>query len=249
MSDHMPPIEAYRAEFERQYFEENRVRFAVGSDQRHSGSWRAWGHAGSCYISARTAGRDIKISLHPSGKFRLAFDEKQLPRLEERGIKLPDGQDRALAKWKRRPAPESGTALILTFPTDCLALGPPAALSMKQPVAIFPCARPGMAIEVWFIYTSEAATTFKPELSKIGHPHFRLDFAHDETMWIVLREAPFTFPEISAGPWQRFWADDVAVGEERRNLTMALWAAPEAEGDPLRVIELSEVTATRVRKK
>ena len=55
------------------------IRFCIGPwNGRYSSVWRIWGNPGddNVYLGVRALLRYLKVSLHESGKFRVAFVEK-----------------------------------------------------------------------------------------------------------------------------------------------------------------------------
>src|SRR5688572_17554221 len=72
-------------------------RFAVGEpDGARSVVWRVWTNPSrnDIYIAARHLGGVYKVSLHGSGKWRIAFEGPRSPF-------IPEGGDRATTKWNR----------------------------------------------------------------------------------------------------------------------------------------------------
>src|SRR5438132_10784740 len=101
------------------------VRFAVGApDGLTSNSWRFWTtSAGDAYLARRDNFNNMKVSLHASGRWRMAFTSEALaanPSL------VPVGADRAWEVWDEPPAvlPETVAAFRLIFPTRELAVEP-----------------------------------------------------------------------------------------------------------------------------
>lgn len=80
---------------------ENVVRFAVGGPNRpRSTVWRLWTGKGTSdvYISARTLGGALKVSLHESGTWRYAFTADYGEQRASTG-----DEDRVIERWKRPP--------------------------------------------------------------------------------------------------------------------------------------------------
>jgi hypothetical protein len=75
--------------------EKNTIRFAVGSpDEYRSAIWRLWVQGNDVYLAARVLTGFIKISLHRSGIWRLAWTDQS-------GIRTQGSSDRVEARWQR----------------------------------------------------------------------------------------------------------------------------------------------------
>jgi hypothetical protein len=120
----------------------------------------------------------------------------------------------------------------------------------KKPFWLFEPAPPGKAIEIGFFYAREAKETLEPEFLKIGKPLFYTDLSDGEFVWLVAREADFdpasipTAAQFNTSPMRLLDPDAVPIGSERSGLNAILWNAPK-DGEPLRVIEIGGITATR----
>lgn len=75
------------------------IRFmVVGSDGKSSNTWRFWTEpSGDAYLACRDNFKEAKVSLHASGRWRIAWDEHAVAGKPEL---VPPGQDRAWEKWK-----------------------------------------------------------------------------------------------------------------------------------------------------
>jgi hypothetical protein len=74
------------------------IRVGVGSAEGpRSSVWRVWANPNSddVYLANRDTAAFEKISLHSSGKWRLAFTR------EASSLIVPTGQDRSIDKWRR----------------------------------------------------------------------------------------------------------------------------------------------------
>jgi hypothetical protein len=86
------------------------LRFGVGAPEGpRSGVWRLWVPKGTSdvYLSRRALGRDFKVSLHASGKWRAALTSEYVRRPDANVIPGPD--PRGSKKWQR-PEPQAGSA-------------------------------------------------------------------------------------------------------------------------------------------
>lgn len=76
---------------------EDEIRFGVGSaDAVHSSTWKIWVHNDEIYLAARHFGRFMKVSLHSTGDWRVAWIQES--QIEDR--QLPPGS-RVLCQWRR----------------------------------------------------------------------------------------------------------------------------------------------------
>ena len=150
-----------------------RVRFAVRSpDERYSAAWVTTDTKSGFYIGARSVMGTFKISLHTSGKCRLALEKTYFDFAVDRGL-IPAEEDRAWVKWWRSPTPSVGAVLVvgLVFPTDFLHLDAPTATAEK-PFVFLQAAPQGKAVEIGFFYSREPVNTLEPKLLEFGIPLF-----------------------------------------------------------------------------
>ena len=85
------------------------LRFAVGARSgRQAGIWRIWTRpSGDVYLTLRLPARHFKISLHRSGRWRLAYTGVLAGKEEALG------RDRAPVKWNRPRSNPDGTTTAL----------------------------------------------------------------------------------------------------------------------------------------
>ena len=136
------------------------IRFAVGPpDGLTSNAWRMWASKqGDVYIACRDNFKEVKISLHASGRWRMGFTTEAInknPKL------LLSGTNRAWDVWDKpsESLPDSVVAFKLIFPTEELAVRPeqrPAKLWKK--VLHIESAPPGKVTVVTLFVTKEALT-------------------------------------------------------------------------------------------
>jgi hypothetical protein len=228
-----------------------RVRFAVRSpEQRYSAAWLTIDTNSGFYIGARSVMGTFKISLHTSGKCRLAFEKTYFDFAVNRGL-IPPEEDRALVKWRRSPTPAVGAALVvgLVFPTDFLHLDAPTTTA-SEPFAFLQAAPQGKAVEIGFFYSREPVNTLEPKLLEFGIPLFWTDLDNGDIVWMVGREADFdatalpsveTLNSISG----RLLDPDgfTKAGAERRTLTSHLWNAPK-DNEALIIIEVGGIATS-----
>jgi hypothetical protein len=94
--------------------QQSRVRFAVGTPtSSSSNSWRVWTRGLDTYIACRDAYREVKVSLHASGRWRLGFTEKAVT---DRPYLLPPGADRVWKKWEPDTSDPTKVIVALLIP-------------------------------------------------------------------------------------------------------------------------------------
>jgi hypothetical protein len=78
------------------------LRFAVGTPSRlRSSVWRLWVYRSEAYLAGRYMGSWLKLSLHSSGIWRLAWAEE---------LEREEAGDRVLKRWQRPPDYSEGWA-------------------------------------------------------------------------------------------------------------------------------------------
>lgn len=101
------------------------VRFAVGPPNGiSSNAWRIWTmKTGDVYIACRDNFKEVKVSLHASGRWRMGFTTEALAK---NALLVGDGENRAWDVWDRPPEtlPNTVRAFQLIFPTSELAVRP-----------------------------------------------------------------------------------------------------------------------------
>lgn len=91
--------------------EKKTLRFAVGSPEEYrSAIWRLWVQGNDVYLAARFLTGLMKLSLHQSGIWRLAWTEQS-------GVRAKGSTDRVQTRWQRppefRPGWTQGPAVII----------------------------------------------------------------------------------------------------------------------------------------
>lgn len=149
------------------------VRFAVGApDDLTSNSWRFWTTAaGDAYLACRDNFNNMKVSLHASGRWRMAYTSEALalnPAL------VAAGSDRAWEVWDEPPAvlPEIVAAFRLIFLTSELAVRPEQRATRQWRNTVFIEAAPAgtgkLTVVTLFVTRGE------PEIVHASEPSFCL---------------------------------------------------------------------------
>lgn len=110
------------------------VRFGIGSPTgARAPIWRVWATPGKddLYLSGRSFAGDLKVSLHGSGVWRLAFTEQHAQRVNSL---VAPGKDRLIHRWSRPPefAPGCTKAFVIATPWLSLIDYPTAVQTKKQ---------------------------------------------------------------------------------------------------------------------
>lgn len=145
------------------------VRFAVGSpDGMTSNSWHMWiQKSGDVYIACRDSFKEVKVSLHASGRWRMGFTTEAIA---QNKTWLSNEQNRAWDVWDKPPEslPNTVVAFHLIFPTSELAVRPEQRTSKewsKNDIFI-EAAPPGkLTVISLFVTTGDIALTHECEPS------------------------------------------------------------------------------------
>lgn len=109
----------------------NEIRFVVGKPTGlTSNSWKIWTHSDprhktkAVYISCRDNFNEVKISLHPTGKWRIGFTEQALNK--NPNLTSAD-ENRAWEVWDKpiEQIPDVTIAYRLVFHNDSVTIKPP----------------------------------------------------------------------------------------------------------------------------
>ena len=95
----------------------NVIRFQVTASDGRSDVWRGWSDGNNVYLAPRLKGGEFKISLHESGRWRLAFTEEYAELMRRLGT---GDADRCVEALDRPPEHATGftRAVWMYFP-DC----------------------------------------------------------------------------------------------------------------------------------
>lgn len=179
------------------------LRFAVGSLKfPRSSVWNLWVNRSDAYLTARSMAGTMKLSLHESGVWPVAWTA-------ESGIVSPQTGHRRELTWRRpRPLANGWTeapAVVIphTGTTEPLPLSHE---ELTKPVVWVPGSRPGSAIRFGLVFSppgiarADRRRAFGWSRVVGGRP-----LANGETIWVVAREMILT-PE-SAAQVKRFIGD------------------------------------------
>jgi hypothetical protein len=144
----------------------DKIRWAVGDpDGRRSQSWTVFGSRNSndFYVGPRFQVDRFKVSLHESGKWRLAWADEFAPKLG-----LPEGQDRVLQRWRPPAGLATGldTAATVVITTDRLSTHPPEKRQGK--VSFYPRPDPSVPL-AFYILVSSPNRSYRVNAVPVGY--------------------------------------------------------------------------------
>lgn len=91
------------------------MRFSIGTPTGPStNSWKVWVRGEDAYVACRDNFREIKVSLHASGIWRLGFTEQFA---QSNRSMAPPEKDRAWKKW--RPTLDDEHRMVIAFQIVC----------------------------------------------------------------------------------------------------------------------------------
>lgn len=136
------------------------VRFGVGSSESlHGATWKLWtetsgGHS-EIYLACRALGGELKVSLHQSGKWHVAFDANTFEDKVEGSV--PSLTSRFVEKWPQPPEIAEGVTLAFRIVTPETAVSSNS--KVKNPNKVIWVAPPSKAkaIEIYILITAPHA--------------------------------------------------------------------------------------------
>jgi hypothetical protein len=195
---------------------ENSVRFAVTDDRNNrSGTWKCWARTGTgahdVYLACRELAAFLKVSLHQSGDWRIAWNSGVLEQhLEE----LPtDGVDRVIHRWSRPQEMAPGITFALRIVVPASAVSVPIEQPLAKGTVRIPTPSSGKVVDVSFFLTGpKAKVTNWPGKRAMGTSLVgTLDLDNGERVWIVYRvdEMPqFASQQVQMTKFKRATAVD-----------------------------------------
>ena len=101
------------------------IRFGVGSSgSLHGATWKLWtetsGGNSEIYMTCRALGGELKVSLHQSGKWHVAFDQKTYD--EKVKGALPSLNSRFVDSWEEPPEISDGMIMAVRIITPMSAV-------------------------------------------------------------------------------------------------------------------------------
>lgn len=196
----------------------DKIRFAVGTEDGPRSSW--WfvkvEDTGDVYMSARSLGGRMKLSLHRDGFCQLGYTDHQVKQTASTG--LPPPTPKYMFRWQRPPSPTRGARHVASviIPTDLLNRDPPPIPSRRRQRLLFPPALAGDALEFILFYSLEAARDLEKQFKQIAMPIAYCQFANGETVNFVVRQVSFdTVAFLKQQDWNkaRFRPLSRAMGE------------------------------------
>jgi hypothetical protein len=138
---------------------ERAIRFGItdGSGKR-AATWKCWTPVGAgksdVYLTCRSIGYALKVSMHETGEWHIAYSEKFFAENPDALADRPQG--RFIDKWARPNEIAPGLTLALRIITPHSAVSIPIA-SLKRTITWIPNSPPGQALEICTFFTSPYA--------------------------------------------------------------------------------------------
>ena len=157
----------------------------IAAAGRSSDVWRVWADENDVYVAPRAKGGEFKISLHASGKWRLAFTEEYAQQMHKLGTWNSDRRVDSLD----RPAEHANAfirAVCLYFPDS--ELRAPVQQKPGEIVKIPGPSKDGVRVVNVIFTTSESRFTQNdpPLRGSLGaEPLGRWVLPNGETLWVV----------------------------------------------------------------
>lgn len=202
---------------------ERAIRFGIREGDKRAGTWKLWTTAGrgqsDVYLAARSIGGELKVSLHESGSWRLAFSEKAF-RERVQGI-VPHLNARSVEAWPRPHEMSPGVTRALGIVTPFSAVATPIGQGFPRDMIWLPNAPIGRVTEITLFLCRGVnpfegwPTTHWQGGSLVGS--FPLESG--EVVFAVRSEQPM--PDFGAMPAGRGWLlrgsskDDLREGQLR----------------------------------
>lgn len=136
---------------------ESAIRFGLQNNaNKRSSIWKCWTNSGrgknDVYVTNRAIGKAMKVSLHESGSWHIAFDSHFLNKEIEGESRLKS--DRFVDKWPRPPEISKGCmlALRIIIPEDVITIP----ITDRDPLSTIWISSPppGKAIEIVLLFTT-----------------------------------------------------------------------------------------------
>ena len=176
------------------------LRFAIRDDHgRRAATWKLWteaaGGRSEVYLASRSLGRYLKVSLHESGDWHFAYEQRAFE-ARVQGTS-PSATDRFIRKWKRPAELAPGLTLAFRVNTPASAVTTPIEAGLPAGLIWVPNAPEGMATEIdIFLVKNTTRSTSWPGKTKMGTSLVgSVPLENGETVWVVYWVVPM--PDFS----------------------------------------------------
>jgi hypothetical protein len=237
-----PTIEEQIASFEKGFGK--KVRFvAEAADGRQSAIWSTWANGSDYYLGARWVLKSMKISLHASGRCRIALSDKLIEDMTAKGMPAP--ADRALVKWNRAATPEVGAICVLSvaFPAARLHMKGQTG-SVSKPLLRVGLGPDDQAVQLGIFYTREPREVVDQKFCAVGKPTFVTHLDNGDDVWMVFRAAEY---DLAAIPTAEQLAQSTGFSTcpaadfgNVEDLAGLIWEQP-TDGQPMHVAEIGKI--------
>jgi hypothetical protein len=173
---------------------EQTIRFAVSSTDQRAATWKCWNFSNSSdvYLACRELGGALKVSLHESGTWRLAYLEDFFQE------SMPDkADDRLIMRWPKPPEIAPGYIIAVQIYTPRSSVNTPLENSSFE---FIPAPSEGACVEISILLlTGKATQNSCPGHTRMGtRPIGSMRLPNGDAVSIVYRECQM--PDVSFGP-------------------------------------------------
>lgn len=222
---------------------EKSIRFGVTDHAgRRSSTWKCWTQVGlekkDVYISCRELRGKLKLSLHETGRWHVAFDWNQFPSM----FRDSPPDTRFLSTWDKPASIIQGLTLAcrIHFPWHVATI--PDALDAK--VIWIPVAPQGQSVEV-AVFLSEGemvATDWPARVSMSTRPVGSFELDGGGCVWIVYRTCPSIEQKLPPASDPRYFRNAGEADLFMEGTRAVMWGAHE---DGSVIFQESPVTVTK----
>jgi hypothetical protein len=203
------------------------IRFGVTDySGLQSATWKVWTLSANgqkdVYIVCRNIGSTMKLSLHDSGQWHLAYNEQKFDSMFEKGCQP---ESRYIEKWHRPiPGESSGLTLACRVLIPWYAVSIPVA-TLKKDIHWIDAPQIGHSIEITIVLSPPHITKIAlPDSGKLIGP---LSLTGRENLWVVYRAIPYIEPVFPSSPSGKFFRESSEYDLLNQGLRACIYSLPE----------------------
>lgn len=236
-----------------QFLKEAGKKCRIGGyyEGKRSHIWTIANDKHDLYVAQDGTKRSLKMSLHGSGRFRLAFQNEYHQGLIDRGL-VDTVANRAITVWDRPAGNGSAARLVVSMLLPAMYyeidLNP---ADFTKATSLFKV-EPGNALEIGIFHSERFTEDLEGKLANVGKPIWYADLDGAGTFTVVVRQRafdptaflpqePMTLPARAIHNPAKMPTDEKPV---KTGLRALIFNDPVKEG-VLRVIEVARITLSK----